>query len=211
MPPVTPPDVPYWIQQRIKRYGEDPIRYEAKLYGPLDKLLNRVFPDDQFMVKPQSVIRPNATRKPEEGDDWGDQYSIDSYDKPVLPASERKRKEPDFVVVKASDDPEEISDVVVACLEVKKHNLELNKKKDEVLRNIWQLREYISILSGKQCHNAFRGVLVSGKNFYGFNLQETRLPSPGGLGLNTAEGLHNFLGAISNKVRKSPEDIRNIE
>jgi hypothetical protein len=50
---------PEWTRQRLVNTFANPPRYENSYYGPINGILNSIFPVHQrFLVKPQAVLRP---------------------------------------------------------------------------------------------------------------------------------------------------------
>ncbi|KAL6305970.1 hypothetical protein BKA93DRAFT_190163 [Sparassis latifolia] len=53
---------PPWIRQRLGKMWQKTPRYENSYYGPIDGILNCIFPPSrQFLVKPQGILRPSHT------------------------------------------------------------------------------------------------------------------------------------------------------
>lgn len=58
MPPGDP--YPLWLHERLQNTFLSEPRYENSYYGPIDGILNAIFPIGRgFMVKPQAIIRPS--------------------------------------------------------------------------------------------------------------------------------------------------------
>ncbi|GBE82900.1 hypothetical protein SCP_0412870 [Sparassis crispa] len=234
------PAIPAWLRARFRQMSLYPPSLEASWYGPIDRLANLVFSDDHYMVKPQTKLRESvyAGEEPndeepddeepddEETDDdessdegsdeevhnaelWQEGLSTDSMGK-VVQALSRDTKVyiPDFVVVLCDG----IRDIPVMCIEVKK-----NDESQE--SSIIQLREYMSIIGGKDPHEDFVGMLVLGGRFYTFRFQITkeddsegeaqkqvtarRNPTPMGKGWDTAEKLEGaFLTVVKNVAKR---------
>jgi hypothetical protein len=53
------PPYPTWLHTRLSNMFNNPPRYENSYYGPLNSILNCIFPPGRsFMVKPQAILRP---------------------------------------------------------------------------------------------------------------------------------------------------------
>jgi hypothetical protein len=152
----TPPtSIPNWLLRRLEAASEEPPRYEASLYGPINSILATYFPPQQrFMVKPQGKVRPGYEY------DIGEveRQSFDSYNTPVQPrgrgqGDEADVKIPDFIVVKGSETMSD--DIPLLIVEVKRDDSD-----DAVAR--LQLFEYMEAFSEKIGNVKFKAALVQG-------------------------------------------------
>jgi hypothetical protein len=173
-PVVTHP--PDWLYERITAVGgPDGARYEASLYGPINGLLSAYFPvTESFMVKPQPKIRPEYMPHPA---DPFPRSSLDSYHASVIPRAyggrENPLKEPDFVVVKATQARD--NDRIILVIEVKPHGTAPEHGRE-------QLQDYLEGVAAKYrvdtlgplFHQTLYGLLVIGDTveMLTFNLQD---------------------------------------
>ncbi|KAF9442796.1 hypothetical protein P691DRAFT_618920, partial [Macrolepiota fuliginosa MF-IS2] len=123
--------------------------------------------------------------------------SVDSYASPVA-VSGREVFQPDFLIVRVdnrgeSGDPH--GDKLVACIEVKKDDLGY----DLALR---QLERYVTALAPKALYKDFRGILVLGPTIYEYRFDCRRMPTLGGIGLETSEDLEMVLARIAEHVEQ---------
>jgi hypothetical protein len=167
--PVVRPLCPWLVTRLASTMRDDRVRYEASLYGPLDRLLNHIFPQEQtFLIKPQGALRKTIDPQPVDIQP-GTRASIDSMNGPVLSRSTvagQGRQEvlaPDFIVVKAG--PHYGDDVPLAIVEVKNH-----WSGNPSAEDVFQMYKYMVNISAKSPANDFRGYLVIKRTTYVYGL-----------------------------------------
>ncbi|KAG0699812.1 hypothetical protein DFH29DRAFT_1070487 [Suillus ampliporus] len=181
--------VPAW-KECLNQLHLNPPHYEASWYGALDKLVNQVFAEDCFMVKPQPKLRrtaPVGEHNDNDNQPFEDEgFSIDSMGAPVLSDS---YYEPDFIIVLVDDD----RDIPLLCIEVKKEGESYDAAR-------FQLRNYIEVLALKDPHDEFVAILVLGGTFYRYSASGRRAPTADGMGWETAENLEESFEKVAKRV-----------
>ncbi|EGO03977.1 hypothetical protein SERLA73DRAFT_69783 [Serpula lacrymans var. lacrymans S7.3] len=151
------------------------------------------------MVKPQLKLRQSAHPVVEEASEYdSDTESDSSFEDEGVSfdsmgaqiATTALYMEPDFIVVVVGQK----RDVPLICIEV--------KRDDAVNSSAHQLKQYIELLQQKQPHQYFAGVLILAGTFYCYSTTGRRKPTPGGNGLETAEGLAKVFQEIADNVLK---------
>jgi hypothetical protein len=162
------PEVPPWLRQHFQKYSLQLPHFEASWYGPIDKLLNVVFHEPHFMVKPQAKLRTTVPSPSHNANDPGQamqldsestaRASLDSQNAYVLPSTKHNPNwvSPDFILVVVSE--EGTQHIPLACIEVKRTDTSNFKSVDQILR-------YMAMLDGKGPHPAFVGFLITGPTF----------------------------------------------
>ncbi|KIJ32082.1 hypothetical protein M422DRAFT_36009 [Sphaerobolus stellatus SS14] len=135
------------LANRFEFLAANAPHFEASWYGPIDKLLNTVFHDPEFMVKPQPRFRqsPSApssqastqsahsqvsttTTGTAESSEQSVQVSLDSYNAKITKKPGAASRIPDFAVVKLGEDANHCpNDVPVIVMEIKKDGEDINQ------------------------------------------------------------------------------------
>ncbi|KAJ3805282.1 MAG: hypothetical protein NXY57DRAFT_263424 [Lentinula lateritia] len=167
-------NLPPRLQERLDNWRDAIPKWQHQVYGPLNSYLSIRFPPDQFIVKPQCLLREELATvdQPWEGgvsvdnvgQPWEEGVSVDSVDSHGQPVG-HTRLYPDFCIDQywgADDDSNPRADVIRVIIEVgseKTGSIRGKTSKDEIEA---QLEIYMLLAGPQRWEGRLLGVAMLG-------------------------------------------------